>query len=107
MNGHDGPTYGSNERTKAAMDTVADLAAEYEGQEGRLEFYGTATVEALSEHRERVDGEVDYRDLLVDVDPVATTTLAKVRKRHVDAVDTVRRVHDGNERVVTVVVPEE
>lgn len=101
----DEPTYPGSERTQAALDRVSDLASKYEGQSGTLEFYGSATVEALSEYRAGVDGDIDYRELLADVEPVATTSLETVQQRHVDAVDTVRRVHDAHESVLTVVVP--
>lgn len=96
----------SNEVTQSAMRRVRNLAAEYEGQTGLLKFYGTPTVEALGELRE---DEVDlaYRTLLADVDPVATVDLEKVHKSHVDAVDTIRRVHGSFEHVITVVEPDE
>lgn len=102
----DEPTYPGSERTQTALNRVSDLASKYEDQSGTLEFYGSATVEALSEYRASVKGDIDYRDLLADVDPVATTSLEKVHQRHIDAVDTVRRVHDAHENVITVVVPE-
>lgn len=96
----------SNEVTKSALRRVRNLAAEYEGQTGVLKFYGTPTVEALRELRED-ESELDYRTLLADVDPVATVDLEKVHTSHVDAVDTVRRVHGTYEYVITVVEPDE
>lgn len=102
----DPSNFESNEVTKDAMERVRDLAEEYEGQTGTLKFYGTPTVEALSELRKDTD-DLDYRSLLADVEPVATADLSKVHQRHIDAVDTVRRVHGQYEHVITVVEPDE
>lgn len=103
MNGLDEDAFPSSERTKTALKRVARLAERYADEEGTLEFYGTPAAEALSELRAESEGDLDYRSLLADVPPVATTPLSKVRSRNVDAVDTVRRVHDEYEYVVTVV----
>lgn len=107
MNEVDEDAFRSSERTKTALKRVGDLAEQYADEEGTLEFYGTPAAEALSELRAESEGDLDYRSLLADVPPVATTPLSKVRERHVDAVDTVRRVHDRYEYVVTVARPDE